>query len=167
MTTDMPRTAVGKARGMSSRVSSHFLPLKSLRTIIQAIGRPMTTSITVTMSAMVNEFHTAPSMTAMVSGSSRTSWTRSHSVKSLVTTKTAGMTMTTTKAAMAKYSHARRTLVLLERSSRRLRRDTRPPRRTPEVSAFRRLLWGPSPDSSSAPAVLAVILTRAQPNMEI
>ena len=110
MTTEIPRTAVGKARGMSSRVSSHFLPLKSLRTMIHAMGRPTTMSIMVTMNAMLNELQTAPVIIAMVSGLPMTSVTRSHSVNILVTTKIAGTTMTVKKTTMAKVSHALRTL---------------------------------------------------------
>ena len=106
MTTDIPRTAVGNARGMSSRVSSHFLPLKSLRTMIHAIGSPTRMSMTVTMNAMLNEFHTAPSMTSMLAGSFRTPLTRSHSVKILVTTNIAGMTMIAMKRTMANVSQA-------------------------------------------------------------
>ena len=117
MTTDIPRTAVGNARGMSRRVSSHLLPLKSLRTMIQAMGRPTTMSIRVTMKAMLNEFQTAPSMTDIASGSSRTPLTRSHSVNTLVTTKMAGTTMRLMKSATANASQALRTLYPADRSS--------------------------------------------------
>ena len=59
ITTDMPRTAVGNASGMSRSVSSHFFPGKSLRTMIHAIGRPTRMSMTVTIRAMLKELKTA------------------------------------------------------------------------------------------------------------
>ncbi len=110
MTTDIPSTAVGNARGRSRSVSSHLFPLKSLRTMIQAIGSPTRMSTIVTRNAMLNEFHTAPSITDMADGSSRTALTRSQSVNTLVTTKTAGITMRQMNRATARASHALRTL---------------------------------------------------------
>ena len=60
MTTEIPSTAVGNARGISRRVSRYFLPLKSFLTIIHAIGMPTMISTTVTMNARLNEFQMAP-----------------------------------------------------------------------------------------------------------
>ncbi len=110
MTTEIPRTAVGKARGRSRSVSSHLFPLKSLRTMIHAIGSPTRMSTTVTRNAMLNEFQTAPSITDMAAGSSSTALTRSQSVNSFVTTNTAGITMRQMNSATAKASQALRTL---------------------------------------------------------
>ena len=117
MTTDIPRTAVGKARGTSMMASRYFLPLMRFLTSIHAMGSPTRMSTMVTMNAMLNEFHTAPPMVPMAAGSFMTSSTRSQSVRTLVRTKMEGIRIIVTKTTIAREVHALRALGLPETAS--------------------------------------------------
>lgn len=114
MITDRPRTAVGKANGMSRRVSRAFLPLNSFLTMTHAMGRPAATSIAVTMSAIEKELATAPRISAMTMPSSKMPLISPQSVKSFVTTKIEGTTMMQTNTVRARTNQARRTSLLSE-----------------------------------------------------
>ena len=123
MTTEMPSTAVGNARGMSSSVSSHLLPWKFLRTMIHAIGSPTRMSMIVTMKAMLNELNTALRTVSLIPSLFRTRSTSSQSVNRLVTTKMDGTTITRINTRHAKTNQPLRTFLLSERSSILFRRD--------------------------------------------
>ena len=118
--------------------------------MIQAIGSPTRMSMTVTISAMLNELATALMTVFLMPSSFRTWSTRPQSVNMWVTTNMDGIAMTTTNTAHANANHALRTFELPESSSILFRRDKGAP---PSENRYAYDVASTQDDLSETPAV--------------